>query len=136
MLKFGVEEKLFDLKATNYYDGDEPLWIKGKTTTYYFIGGVYVRNDGCVLAAKGSKDSYIPLPPRGEIVALQEAEILPTPLPEFKIPPLELFMGFLLWIVFGTMAIYTFIQSKFDKRRKLKYDNPDSLVTRLEEPEP
>ncbi len=135
MLKFGVEEKLFDLAETKYYDGDEPLWIKGKITTYFFVGGVFVRNDGCVLATKGSKDSYHPLPSRGEIAALQQAEILPNPLPEFRTPPLELFMGFLVWIVFGTSAIYYFIKSKFDRRRKLKAENPDSLVTRLEEPD-
>jgi hypothetical protein len=134
-LSFGSETKLIDLAPTNYYSEDEPLWIKGRITTQYFIGGIYVRNEGYVLSPKATTDYYIPFPKAGELAALQKVGAMPAVIPEFKIPPIELVNGYMVWIAFGLSTAWYIIKSKIESRLKLISDDPNSVVTRLDQPE-
>lgn len=131
-VSFGSESKLIDLAPTNYYSEGEQLWIKGRITTHYFIGGIYVRNEGYVLSPKANKDSYFPFPKAGELAALQKVGAMPAVIPEFKIPPMDLVNGFLIWIALSLSSAYYFIKSRVERRIKLVSNDPNSLVTRLD----
>src|SRR5260370_36185671 len=116
-LQFGTDDtidKIQDLTGTNY------------TLCYhyhinYFIAGVYLANDGYVLTEKpdnkkqtlftDTSTKYLPLT-KEKTNELQQAGLLPKPLPPYSIPTGAYFEGFLLWwILLFTIAVL-FVSSR------------------------
>lgn len=83
-----------------------------KTTTYFFIAGVYFSNDGYVLQKQGNSDSYIPLTTE-EIQRFQQEGSLPDPMPKYSIPLMEYLFGYSLWILIAVFIGGSWIWNKF-----------------------
>ena len=79
-------------------DGD-PLYLGYKTSTVYFIGGVYVHNDGYVLGLKSVSKRYVDMPPPDLLASFQKQGKLPDPLPPYHLGVVEYLKGYSLWIV-------------------------------------
>jgi len=77
-------------------DLGESLCLAYKTSAYF--GGIYLSDDGYVLAGdiKGRSVHY-PLTAE-HIAALQAAERLPTPLPPYRLSLFEYALGYSYWV--------------------------------------
>lgn len=82
----------------------EPLYLGHKTSTVYFILGVYVSDDGYVLGVR-SKPAYIgDMPPPDVLARLQQQGQLPKPLPPYHLSIGDYLWGYSLWIVLAVIA--------------------------------
>jgi hypothetical protein len=98
MMIFGIEEDISCIQDVPLRGPDgEELCLAYKTTIKYIIAGVYLRDDGHVLKIQGS-DAYYPVPTGSELPALQQAGLLPQPLPSYSIPTMKYVDGYFLWI--------------------------------------
>ena len=102
----------------------QPVELKGqdggsltlgyKTSSYWFVGGLHLSDDGYVLLAPG--DTYYEMPEGAELKAYQEQGLLPDPLPPYQIPAIEYAFGYSLWIILAAMAAWGFIKSKMSPK--------------------
>lgn len=76
----------------------EELYLAHKTTSQFFIAGLYFKDDGYVLGIKGSYGSYYPLTD-DQISKMQEVGQLPNPLPKYDIPWTDYAFGYSGWIL-------------------------------------
>src|SRR5688500_13300343 len=98
-MMFGTQEKLICLEdVTLPGPSGESLCLAHKLSSKFFLAGVYVRDDGYVLAVKG-QDRYYNMPTDAELTALQQQGALPARLPPHSIPAVELLFGYSLWII-------------------------------------
>jgi len=110
---FGKSERIInisdvDIKGPN----GEELYLAYKTTSVFFIMGVYMSNDGYVLGVKKSFNTYYPLSEE-KIKELQKSGALPVILPTYKIPLTEWLWGFSFWMLLIVVAtIYFFPKGK------------------------
>jgi len=95
---FGVDENIHTIQDI---EGTE-MCLAHKTTLHFFFLGIYVSDDGYVLAPKGTYNEYIPLTDN-EIREMQNEGSLPNPLPKYSIPVFEYIFGYSLWILIGGM---------------------------------
>lgn len=118
---FGTDERVtmltdIDLEGPN----GEDLVLSRKTTTTFIFAGVNFKDDGYVLGVKGDDERYIPLPAT-EVKSLQAQQLLPSPLPAYKVPVIEYVFGYSLYIALGTsIAYYTikeWVQSSLMRHR-------------------
>lgn len=121
-LRFGTDEELtciadVPLKGAS---GDA-LCLAYKTSTHYFLAGVYVSDDGYVLKSKVRSDAYVPLDAR-KIQTHQAAGELPTPLPGYSISFGTYFVGYSLWLALGLMLVVEVVRRLAAKRRKVELD--------------
>lgn len=111
--KFGLEDSMHRIQSLNFTSPDgEALDLSYWTQTRYVVAGFYLKDNGYVLTVRNT-DKYIPLDD-AMIADLQKENMLPTPLPEYKIGLLDYLAGYSFWIFLGIAAIWLF----FDKRRK------------------
>lgn len=111
-LRFGTDEKLTCVSDVALRGPeDQPLCLAYKTRTTWFGGGVWFEDDGLVLWTRG-QGSYYPLPEPAQVAAMQEAGLLPRPLPTYSVPPIEYAFGFSLWIVVAGVIAWTVLQSR------------------------
>lgn len=97
-------EEIIDVEAKG--PNGEDIYLAYKTTGYYFFMGAYMSDDGYVLGIKGS-NSFYHLDEK-LIATYQENGLLPTPLPEYKIPFMDWLWGFALWILLLVMGVIWF----------------------------
>ena len=76
----------------------EDLCIAYKTTTTYFVGPVWITNDGYVLRIHANEKRYFNLPPPDKVAAFQAKSLLPAPLPPYQLSAVEYAEGFKLWL--------------------------------------
>jgi hypothetical protein len=81
----------------------ESLVLAFKTTTFYLGLGVYLSDDGYVLAVAGNSDVYFRLP--GNYAVQQRRGLLPTPLPPYRVPIYKYLVGFSLWWILGVAGL-------------------------------
>lgn len=112
--RFGLEDSMHIIQPLDFtFSEGEVLDLSSWTQTRYFVAGVYIKDKGYVLTVRNSK-KYIPLD--DEMIAdMQKENLLPTPMPEYKIGLLDYLMGYSLWIFFGLATIW----GLFDRRRKI-----------------
>ncbi len=105
-VRFGTQETINTIQMTN-----NPQYNLGyKTSTYFFLAGCYLKDDGYVLQKVGNTQSYISLN-TAQIHELQQEGTLPTPLPTYSISFLDYFFGYSNWIILGVTIVWTWIQS-------------------------
>lgn len=92
----------------------EELYLGHLTATGYFLLGVYVDDKGYVLGIKGTEDLYYPMPEKPLMLAAQKTGLLPDPLPDYSIPPLEYIKGYSMWML---LAVF-FVLSVMSKRKR------------------
>ena len=115
---FGKEEKLHCIADVQLKGAkDEALCVAYKTTLYAVFAPAYFRDDGYVLAIKGSQFEYYPLPEGAELASLQASGALPHPLPPYQIPPLDYAFGYLLWLGLAAGLGFTYLGNQFKARR-------------------
>lgn len=84
----------------------EDLVLSYKTSTYFAGAGIYVSDDGYVLAVRGENGSYFPMPSGDRLQALQTAGSLPSPLPAYSLPVMDYVLGYSLWLILLGMGLY------------------------------
>lgn len=120
MFRFGVAEDVTCLAdvAPLEPNGAE-LCLAFKTTTRYFVAGLYVRDDGYVLRQKANPQIYYPLTAE-QIGKAQAAGELMTPLPSYPLPFGKYVDGFSLWGVFAFAIIFEIVRRLFVTKRRAR----------------
>ena len=96
----------------------ESLYLGRLVTTYFFLLGVYVEDEGYVLGSVKDKNLYYSFPEEKVLANMQKARLLPNPLPEYKITMLEYLIGYSLYIFIILMLLIYGISKKFKKVSK------------------
>jgi hypothetical protein len=99
----------------------EPLFLAYKTSTIYFIGGIFVHDDGYVLGLQSNPKHYVDMPPPNMLADFQSKGLLPTPLPSYRLGFGDYLAGFSLWIVVVPLAgayLYFYFAARFGRRRR------------------
>lgn len=128
---FGVQERIQCLQPL---DIDAPAGVRPlavitdlnrpkydlchKYSMYFFFAGVYLHDDGYVLAEGDNAFRYVPLD-NARIAELQGKGVLPNTLPTYSIPWSQYIIGYSLWLLFGVVAAGTWLWAAF-KRWKNK----------------
>jgi hypothetical protein len=101
---FGTQEQITAIQDVPLKGPQgESLCLAYKTSTKFFLAGIYLRDDGYVLKVVDN-DKYIPLAePR--LSELQAAGQLPRPLPPYSISPWEYFQGYSLWFCLAVCVV-------------------------------
>ncbi|PXX31210.1 tetratricopeptide repeat protein [Arenibacter sp. ARW7G5Y1] len=98
----GVFGKMESIKEIQELDVSGPkgedLYLAYRTSSSFFIAGLYFKDHGYVLGIRGQYNSYYPLDAR-RIAQLQEAGQLPDPMPEYDIPWKEYLFGYSGWLI-------------------------------------
>ena len=117
---FGIAEhttRIQDVTLTTP-DGDA-LYLGYKTSTVYFILGVYVSDDGYVLGLRSNAKHYVDMPPPDILAGFQKNGQLPTPLPPYRLGIGDYLAGYSLWIVVGPLiGLYLYFHFAVRSRRR------------------
>jgi hypothetical protein len=74
-----------------------------------------MKDGGYVLTVKGKRDTYFNLPEASELEKIQNAGLLPKPLPEWEFSTLDIVFGYALWVTIGFMLVWAGIRKVFKK---------------------
>lgn len=97
---FGTVEHISQLEDVGLTTpGGDALYLGHKTSTLYFIGGIYVRDDGYVLGLRANPKHYVDMPPPDLLANFQKQGQLPDPLPAYHLGIADYLAGYSLWIV-------------------------------------
>ncbi len=98
-MRFGPDERIRTIQVTN-----DPEWVLCyKLSTYFFVAGCYVTDDGYVLRRAGETRSYTKLTP--ELIKTHQASgMLPNPLPPYSLSILDYVFGYSNWIVLAVVV--------------------------------
>jgi hypothetical protein len=134
-LLFGTDETLNCIQHVEVKGPkDESLCLGYKISKVFFGAGIYLKDDGYVLRLENDAKHYFPLPPE-RVEKLQEASLLPRPLPAYSIPWYEYAFGYSLWIVIAVTAFFMYVGRIRRKQREAEdaatptSAGPPNLVT-------
>jgi uncharacterized tellurite resistance protein B-like protein len=119
--KFGTREKLHVIAPTQLTMEGKPLSICYKAETYFFIAGVYT-TDEYVMCEGGASKRYWPMPAGQQLADLQNAGLLPSPLPPYSRDAIDYAFGYSLWIILALIPIWLIFdhfRSKAEAPKKL-----------------
>lgn len=111
--RFGNEDnfhKIQDLVIPAELAGEvPPEWSQGveldsHTVTHWLGGGAWLEDKGYAITVRGG-EKYWDLDEK-LTGALQEANILPKPLPKYEIPVIDYVFGYSLWIIIAVLALW------------------------------
>lgn len=120
--RFGTHEELTCITDVPLKGpGGDALCLAYKTSTHYFLAGVYVSDDGYVLKSKVRNDAYFPLD-AGKIQTHQATGEFPTPMPGYSLSFGTYFLGYSLWIALAVVLIIELVRRLAAKRRKVELD--------------
>lgn len=124
--RFGKDESITKITSVNLTGNEgERLFLGYKTTSYWLVAGVYLKDDGYVLGVEDG-DSYYDMPEGEELARLQASGGLPQILPEYSIPLAEYAFGYSLWIVLAGVGAWTFMKGRlFGKEEEEAVDQPE-----------
>ena len=117
---FGVTEHIVPIEdvALTTPAGDA-LYIGHKSSTVYFILGVYVRDDGYVLGLRSNAKHYVDMPPPDKLAEFQSKGLLPKPLPPYRLGFVDYLKGYSLWLVLGPLiGLYLYFHFAVRLRRR------------------
>ncbi len=124
---FGTDERISRIEdvALTTPDGD-PLFLGYKTSTVYFLGGLYVSDDGYVLGLQAKPKYYVDMPSPDKLAEFQQKGLLPNPLPPYRLGLVDYLKGFSLWIVVvplvgAYVAMHLVFRSRRRRRRSVRY---------------
>ena len=90
----------------------ESLYLGYMTTMHCFLLPYSLSTTGYVLGVKGESDRYYKLP-EDRVAQLQQAGMLPNPLPRYRFTSVDYLLGYSLWPALALIAILT----PFSRRR-------------------
>jgi hypothetical protein len=115
-LMFGKKDSIIAIQNINQKDqNSDNLFLGHRITTNFFILGVSVSDQGYVLGVKEKYNRYYPLDEQ-KIAELQKKNILPTPLPRYKIDLFQYLVGYSLYIFIVVIGLWDFSKRKFKNR--------------------
>lgn len=114
MVFFGNDEKMHTIQKVEGLGGSTEYYLCYKTTTHFFVAGIYLSDDGYVLQEGGDTSKYIPLS-QTRTVELQQQGVLPNPLPSYSIPLFEYAVGYSLWLLLVAIGGGSFIMNVFQR---------------------
>lgn len=76
----------------------QDLYLAYRTTSQFFIAGLYLKDEGYVLGIRGKYGSYYPLK-QEQIKQMQKVGQLPKLMPEYNIPWQEYAFGYSGWLI-------------------------------------
>lgn len=122
LFRFGDQDSLHFLEDVKLKGAkEEALYLGYRTTTKFFLAGVYLTDHGYVLPAKKNEDSqvesYYTLTDE-QITSYQSEGLLPEPLPEYKIEMLDYLIGYSLWLLILVGLIYYGVKAWIKKNKK------------------
>ena len=95
----GMDEHMHEIQPTK----DPQYILSYKTSTFFFIAGCYVKDDGYVLQPVGETNKYISLDST-TIQQLQQEGTLPTPLPTYSLSIWDYLIGYSNWIILAVIV--------------------------------
>jgi hypothetical protein len=103
-----------------WHRGGSARAARYKTTTKYFIGGLYVRDDGYVLSPASDTTRYYPLPTADRLSSFQQQGLLPDPLPPYELGAFAYANGYSLWFVVAITLLLIALPAIVRSRRPLR----------------
>lgn len=103
--------------------------LASHTTTLFILAGVNITDKGYAIQVAGT-DDYWELTPE-MITELQEIGVLPTPMPTYSIPIIDLLFGYSLWIVIAGLAVFYGAKALLFRKKK---DEPLAVEPPAAEP--
>jgi hypothetical protein len=127
----GLDEKIRCIAPTNIKDAnDTGLCLAHKTTAHMLGGGIYLTDDGYVLAigpTNGAEaSSYYDLTAQ-DISTYQAQGLLPTPLPEYAVSVRDYVWGYSLWPILIGSVIWGLYSTRHLKRTPNGSDGADAV---------
>ena len=98
----------------------EALYLGYKLTFHNFLGGYNVTEDGHVIGVKGDSTRYFPMPMSDRIAAMQQAGMLPKPLPTYQLDTEDYIRGYWLWPALLLVLVWTALEIRSTRRGSLK----------------
>lgn len=121
-MMFGDVDKIHKIQDVNFKGPKgESLYLGHRTTTKYFILGIYLTDQGYVLADRDSQTYYYSLDNK-VIASLQAEGALPNPLPKYEVNVFEYLGGYSLWfgIFLATLSLgYKKVRANIRKKALL-----------------
>jgi hypothetical protein len=108
---FGEQEnihKIMDIKLKGAEN--EALFLGYKTSSYFILAGVYLKDEGYVLGVSEKEGHYYPFPTGEKLQLLQTMGLIPAELPEYSISFWDWFFGYSLWILIFVVVVYSIIK--------------------------
>jgi hypothetical protein len=97
---------------------NEQLCIAHKTSSYFFIAGVYAHDDGYVLGIPSRAGMFYPWPAASELAEYQSSGMLPRTLPAYSVWSFEYVFGFSLWIILAFLVAGSGARALIDRSRR------------------
>lgn len=124
---FGTTENIVPIEDVGLTTpGGDALYLAHKTSTIYFILGVFVSDDGYVLGLRSNPKHYVDMPPPDMLANFQKQGQLPNPLPSYRLGISDYLVGFSLWIVLVPIVVAyaaarIALRSRHRRRRVARY---------------
>ena len=99
----------------------EKLFLGYKTSTTFFIAGVWMSVDGYVLGVQGDSKHYFSLPESAALERYQKAGALPNPLPKYEPSILDYAFGYSLWLIIVLWGAGAWIWHKWKNRKSMQW---------------
>jgi hypothetical protein len=113
---FGRDESLILVEDVRAQGPDgEDLQISRLVVRQNFLLPFNVSDGGLVLSIKGEQESYIPWPDASSVRELQQAGLLPTPLPDSALSTLDKVLGYALWESLLVLLAWSWLGRLFRK---------------------
>lgn len=110
-LKFGEQDKLVSIQEVELTGSEgEALNLGYRITTRFFIGGIYLIDQGYVLPTRDSENGDYYSLTEDRIAEMQQEGSLPTPLPVYTISWQDYLLGYSLWIIVGIVLLYVVLK--------------------------
>ena len=103
---FGYDDKLTNIEKI----GDTNYFLSYRTSTYYFIAGVYMKDCGYVIRKSENSDEYKTIDE--ETLLDLEKNAYPDGLPKYSISIWRYLWGYLLWVAIFAVCVGPFIWTK------------------------
>jgi hypothetical protein len=124
--RIGYDDCLHKLQDLELKDPEgEELFLGYRTTITWFVFGIYLKDQGYILAVKGNRTEgacvgneegqYYDLN-EDDITRLQSEGSLPIPLPNYEIDVLFYALGYSLWLIIAGIAGFSGLISVFKKK--------------------
>lgn len=106
-LQFGKDETVHFLEDVKVKGpAGEALFLGYKTTSQFFLAGIYIEDDGYVLGIRSDHSKYFALPAGDQLKGFQSRGLLPDPLPPYTLGFFDYLFGYSLWLVLAFLLVW------------------------------
>lgn len=118
-LSFGDQDKLSFIQEVKLKGAKgEVLHLGYRITTKFFLAGVWLTDQGYILADKNNKEKAYYTLTADQMSSYQAKGLLPNPLPKYEIQPMDYVFGYSLWLLLIILATYYGIKYFINKNKQ------------------